>query len=484
MGSYVLWCRIGVVKGARWQFPWWQERKKLGSASGLEVHLKGDAMADAFVARATARDLTVGIMGLGYVGLPLAEAFLEAGFRVLGFDVDAQKVATIEAGKTYIKHIPDARIKAMRATGRLTVFTDAHRLVDADALLMCVPTPLNAHREPDISYVESTAKIIAQHLRPSQLVVLESTTYPGTSEEVVRPILEQKGLRAGEDFAIAYSPEREDPGNVLFNTGSIPKVVGANTDAERRMAVSIYQAITEVVPVSDMKTAEAVKLTENIFRLVNIALVNELKVVYQGMGIDVWEVIDAAKTKPFGFMAFYPGPGLGGHCIPIDPFYLTWKARAHGETTRFIELAGDVVTRMPRYVIEAVADAMSRRLKIAIAGSKVLVVGLAYKKNVDDMRESPSLHLISMLRDRGAEVDYFDPFIPQVPPTRDHPEFAGMRSIEFSPEELAKYSCALISTDHDNVDYALLVMQVPVVVDTRNATKNLPVHLSSKVVKA
>jgi UDP-N-acetyl-D-glucosamine dehydrogenase len=441
-------------------------------------------MADAFVVRATKRDLVIGVIGLGYVGLPLAEAFLEAGFKVLAFDVDDKKVASIKAGKTYIKHIPDARVMAMLGTGRLTVSTDPRQLANADALLMCVPTPLNAHREPDISYVESTAKVIAQHLRPSQLVVLESTTYPGTSEEVVRPILEEKGFRAGEDFAIAYSPEREDPGNAQFNTGTIPKVVGANTEAERRMAVSIYEAITKVVPVSDMKTAEAVKLTENIFRLVNIALVNELKVVFQGMDIDIWEVIDAAKTKPFGFMAFYPGPGLGGHCIPIDPFYLTWKARAYGETTRFIELAGDVVTRMPRHVIEVLSEAMSSRSKIAIAGSKILVVGLAYKKNVDDMRESPSLHLISMLRDRGAEVDYFDPFIPEVPPTRDHPEFAGMRSIGFSAEELAQYHCALISTDHDMVDYELLVKTVPVIVDTRNATKNLSPELLANVTKA
>jgi len=444
----------------------------------------GAAMADAFVARAAKRDLTIGILGLGYVGLPLAEAFLNAGFRVLGFDVDANKVDSILSGQSYIKHIPSERMQAMMATGRLSATIDPAQLAAPDALLMCVPTPLNAHREPDISYVEVTTQTIAQHLRKGQLVVLESTTYPGTSEEVVRPILEKSGLRAGVDFAIAYSPEREDPGNINFSTNSIPKVVGADTDPERRMAKAVYETITQVVEVSNMKTAEAVKLTENIFRLINIALVNELKVVYQGLDIDVWEVIDAAKTKPFGFMAFYPGPGLGGHCIPIDPFYLTWKARAHGEATRFIELAGDVVTGMPRLVIETLAEALSTHSRKAVAGSRILVVGLAYKKNVDDMRESPSLHLISMLRDRGAEVEYYDPFIPQVPATRDHPEFAGMKSIAFNAKTLAAYDCALISTDHDDVDYELLARHVPVIVDTRNATKGLPEDLAAHVVKA
>lgn len=442
------------------------------------------AMAEDFVARGKARDLTIGILGLGYVGLPLAEAFLASGFRVLGFDVDEAKVNKIKKGRTYIEHIPNSRIAAMMKTGRLEVTTDAKRLAAADALLMCVPTPLNIHREPDISYVEQTTKVIAEHLRPGQLVVLESTTYPGTSDEVVKSILETTGLRAGRDFAIAYSPEREDPGNIDFSTSSIPKVVGANTKPELDMATVVYDAITQVVPVPNMKTAEAVKLTENIFRLVNIALVNELKVVFQGMDIDVWEVINAAKTKPFGYMAFYPGPGLGGHCIPIDPFYLTWKARAHGEATRFIELAGDVVTRMPNYVIEALALALSSRSKKAVAGSKILVSGLAYKKNVDDMRESPSLHLIEMLRERGAKVDFHDPHIPVVPVTRDHPEFSGMKSVKLSPKKIASYDCVLISTDHDAVDYAELVRNAKVVVDTRNATAKLPKALLKKVVKA
>jgi UDP-N-acetyl-D-glucosamine dehydrogenase len=442
------------------------------------------AMAADYVAKAAKRDLTIGIMGLGYVGLPLAEAFLGAGFRVLGFDIDDSKIETLKANRTYIEHIPNKRIAAMNATKRFEVTSSDKRLPAADALLMCVPTPLNAHREPDISYVEKTTDLIAKRLRPGQLVVLESTTYPGTSDEVVKVILERTGLQAGRDFAIAYSPEREDPGNVNFSTSTIPKVVGANTPPERDMAVAIYETITKVVPVSDMKTAEAVKLTENIFRLINIALVNELKVVFQGMDIDVWEVIDAAKTKPFGFMPFYPGPGLGGHCIPIDPFYLTWKARAHGEATRFIELAGDVVTNLPKYVIETLTEAMSTQLQKAVAGSRILVVGLAYKKNVDDMRESPSLHLIHMLRERRATVDYYDPHIPSVPKTRDHPEFAGMKSVKLTPKTIASYDCVLISTDHDAVDYEDLARHAPLIVDTRNATAKLPADLRRRVVKA
>jgi len=450
----------------------------------MSIPKTSEAMAAEYVRRARDRNLTIGVMGLGYVGLPLAEAFLHAGFRILGFDIDQNKVDLLSAGRTYIQHIPDDRIIAMKATGRLEVTSDEARLTAADALLMCVPTPLNAHREPDMSYVSETTQMIARHLRPGQLVILESTTYPGTSDEVVKVILEKTGLRAGVDFAIAYSPEREDPGNIDFSTSTIPKVVGANTAPERDMAVSLYEAITKVVPVSDMKTAEAVKLTENIFRLINIALVNELKTVYHGMGIDVWEVIDAAKTKPFGFMAFYPGPGLGGHCIPIDPFYLTWKARAVGETTRFIELAGDVVTRLPKQVIEHLAEAMSTKLHKSVAGSRILVVGLAYKKNVDDMRESPSLHLIHLLRERKATVDYHDPHIARVPVTRDHPEFAGMESVALTPERLKTYDCLLISTDHDALDYETLVRHSKLVIDTRNATHAIPDDLKAKVVKA
>lgn len=442
------------------------------------------AMAAEFERRAAARELTVGILGLGYVGLPLAEGFLGRGFKVLAYDPDAEKIAALQAGRTYIRHIDDARIGAMRDSGRLALTTDPARLAEADALLMCVPTPLNEHREPDLSYVEACARTIAAHLRPGQLVVLESTTYPGTSEELIRPILEAGGLTSGADFALAYSPEREDPGNIQFGATSIPKVVGADTEPERRMAIALYSPLTQVVPVSDLKTAEAVKLTENVFRLVNIALVNELKVVYESLGIDIWEVVEAAKTKPFGYMAFYPGPGLGGHCIGIDPFYLTWKARAHGEATRFIELAGDVVTAMPRRVVGQVSEALSTRLGKAVRGARVLVVGLAYKKNVDDMRESPSLEIIERLRGRGAEVDYYDPFIPHALDMPEHPEVAGMSSIAWSRETLAAYDCAVICTDHDPVDYELLADAVPLVVDTRNATAKLPEALAAKVVKA
>jgi UDP-N-acetyl-D-glucosamine dehydrogenase len=452
--------------------------------AGAEKRPAPAAMAASYVRKAKDRDLTIGVMGLGYVGLPLAEAFLKAGFRVLGFDIDESKIEAIKADRTYIEHIPNKRVAAMNATRRFEVTSSDKRLSVADALLMCVPTPLNAHREPDISYVERTTELVAKRLRPGQLVVLESTTYPGTSDEVVKVILEKTGLKAGRDFAIAYSPEREDPGNINFSTSTIPKVVGANTIPERDMAVAIYETITQVVTVADMKTAEAVKLTENIFRLINIALVNELKVVFQGMDIDVWEVIEGAKSKPFGFMPFYPGPGLGGHCIPIDPFYLTWKARAHGEATRFIELAGDVVTNMPRYVIETLAEAMSTRLQKAVAGSRILVAGLAYKKNVDDMRESPSLHLIHLLRQRQATVDYHDPHIPVVPTTRDHPEFAGMKSVKLTAKTIAAYDCVLISTDHDAVDYEELVRHAPLVIDTRNATVKLSKELRSRVVKA
>ncbi|HEY9216494.1 MAG TPA: nucleotide sugar dehydrogenase, partial [Phenylobacterium sp.] len=427
---------------------------------------------------------TVGILGLGYVGLPLSEGFLGKGFKVLAYDPDAAKLAEIEAGRTFIRHIPDERIAAMRDSGRLALTSDPARLAEADALLMCVPTPLNVHREPDLSFVEACAGTIAAHLRPGQLVVLESTTYPGTSAELIRPILEAGGLKSGADFALAYSPEREDPGNIQFGATSIPKVVGADTEPERRMAIALYSTLTQVVPVSDLKTAEAVKLTENVFRLVNIALVNELKVVFESLGIDIWEVVEAAKTKPFGYMPFYPGPGLGGHCIGIDPFYLTWKARAHGEATRFIELAGDVVTAMPRRVVSHVSEALSAKLGKAVRGSRVLVLGLAYKKNVDDMRESPSLEIIARLRDRGATVDYYDPFIPHALDMPEHPEVAGMSSIAWSAEALAAYDCAVICTDHDAVDYEALANAVPLIVDTRNATARLGGAHADKIVKA
>jgi UDP-N-acetyl-D-glucosamine dehydrogenase len=443
-----------------------------------------DIAAD-WVRRAEQRDLVIGILGLGYVGLPLAEAFVKNGFKVLGFDVDAVKVDAINNNTSYIKHISDERILALNETGRLGVTIDFDRIPEVDALLLCVPTPLNQFREPDLKYVSATCEMIGPRLKRGQLVVLESTTWPGTSEEVMKPILElTSGMRAHEDFAIAYSPEREDPGNPNFSTTSIPKVVGANTDDERRMAVAMYGEITQTVPVKDLKTAEAVKLVENIYRLVNIALVNELKEVFNAMDIDVWDVVDAAKTKPFGFQAFYPGPGLGGHCIPIDPFYLTWKARQFGMSTRFIELAGEVTQNLPKATIEAVAKAMNDRLHKAMSGAKVLVLGLSYKKNIDDLRESPSIHLIELLRARGAKVSYHDPFIPFTGDQPEHPEIADMESVELSPENLATFDCVLIATDHDKVDYERVVRGVPLVVDTRNATAHLIDLYSDKIVKA
>jgi UDP-N-acetyl-D-glucosamine dehydrogenase len=436
--------------------------------------------------KAQSRELVIGVLGLGYVGLPLAQAYCRQGFRVIGFDVSESKVKMLEDGKSFIKHISDNSVQVMRETGRFEATTDLDRLNEPDALLICVPTPLDAHRDPDLAYVVSATEAIAARLRKGQMVVLESTTYPGTSDEVMKPILENtSGLKAGVDFAIAYSPEREDPGNPKFETSTIPKVVGADTPAEKRMAIAVYQAIVpQVVPVSDVRTAEAVKLTENIYRAVNIALVNELKSVYAVMGIDVWEVINAAATKPFGFQAFYPGPGLGGHCIPIDPFYLSWKAREYGLTTRFIELSGEINANMPGIVVQTVAEELSTRLEKSIKSANILLVGLAYKKNVDDMRESPSLTLLEMLEARGANVDYYDPYIPVVPYDHDHAEYEGRKSIEWNTEALKKYDAALIATDHDNVDYDVLLKTIPFAVDTRNATHMISGKLREKIVKA
>lgn len=444
-----------------------------------------EGIADDFVRRCEDRSLVIGILGLGYVGLPLAEAFVKVGFRVIGFDVDRTKIDALHAGRTYIRHIDDARVAAMMATGKLTGTDDFDRIPEADALLMCVPTPLNVHREPDLKYVVSTTEAIAKRLRRGQLVVLESTTYPGTSDEIMIPLLEESaGLKCGRDFAVAYSPEREDPGNPDYSTTSIPKVVGANSDSERRMALALYDTFTQTVPVSDLKTAEAVKLSENIFRLVNIALANELKFVFREMGIDPWEVVNAAKTKPFGYMPFYPGPGIGGHCIPIDPFYLTWKARAYGVATRFIDLAGDITAALPRAVVESVADALSERTQKAVHGASILLVGIAYKKNLDDVRESPAIPIIEQLRRRGASVDYYDPHIPIAPDSHEHPAVNGMRSIPYSADELRKYDCALILTDHDDVHYETLLENVPLVIDTRNATAKLHDVYGDKIVKA
>lgn len=430
----------------------------------------GGALAADFCARVKDRTLTVGIVGLGYVGIPLALSALAKGFRVLGFDIDGKRVQDLNAGVQSIKHIPMDGIVEGRKAGRFEATADFARLGEPDAVLIAVPTPLNKYREPDLSYVVKTAEAIGKTLRRGQLVVLESTTYPGTTNEVMRPALEAaSGLKSGQDFFLAFSPEREDPGNADFSTGNIPKVVGGDGAAALAMADALYSSIVvRTVPVSSTATAEAVKLTENIFRAINIALVNELKVVYAAMGVDVWEVIDAAKTKPFGFMPFYPGPGLGGHCIPIDPFYLTWKAREYDITTRFIELAGQINSRMPYHVVNKLAEALDRTVGKGLSSSRVLVMGIAYKKNIDDMRESPSLKLIELIENRGAHVEYHDPFIPVIPRTREHAELAGRKSAAFDAATLADFDAVLIATDHDGVDYNLLAAHARCVVDTRN----------------
>jgi UDP-N-acetyl-D-glucosamine dehydrogenase len=434
--------------------------------------------------RFIAREATIGVIGLGYVGLPLVGAVAGSGFAVLGFDIDAEKVAQLNAGRSYIRHIPDATIGGWLRGGRFHAVAGFDRLHEADAVLICVPTPLTRHREPDLTYIVSTTEAIAPQLRPGQLIVLESTTYPGTTREVMRPILERGGLKSGVDFFLAYSPEREDPGNTQFSTTKIPKVVGGDGPDALRLVTALYdQFVSGTIPVSSPETAEAVKLTENIFRAVNIALVNELKTVYAAMGIDVWEVIKAASTKPFGFMPFYPGPGLGGHCIPIDPFYLTWKAREYDISTRFIELAGEINTRMPHYVIERLSGALNERFGRSLKGTRILLLGIAYKKNVDDIRESPAFKLIELLEARGASVTYHDPFVPEIPGSREHPEFAGRRSVALAAESLRAVDAALICTDHDGVDYRIVAEYCALVVDTRNACAHAGIA-SANVVKA
>lgn len=413
---------------------------------------------------------TIGIIGLGYVGMPLALAAWTAGFRVIGFDIDREKVDAVNGGKSYLKHIPGEAIAAAVQAERLRATAKISDLSRADAIVICVPTPLTAHREPDLSYVEGTAREIAPHLRRGQLIVLESTTWPGTTIEVIKPILERNGLKSGRDFYLAFSPEREDPGNQDFSTKSIPKVVGGDDPAALKLASAMYGAIVNrTISVSSTKVAEAVKLTENIFRAVNIALVNELKVIYDAMGIDVWEVIEAAKSKPFGYMPFYPGPGLGGHCIPIDPFYLTWKAREYEISTRFIELAGEINISMPRYVVGKLADALNKRYGRGLRDATVLIVGIAYKKNVEDIRESPAFKLIELLEREGAKTAFFDPHVAAIPKTRDHPKLAGRPSIKWDAEAIRGYDAVLIATDHDGVDYATLAKHARLIVDTRNA---------------
>lgn len=414
----------------------------------------------------------VGVIGLGYVGLPLLRAFIRAGFSAIGFDIDETKVQKLNAGESYIGHIPSEWIREWINTGRFEATADMNRLNEPDAILICVPTPLNESRDPDLQYIEGTTQAIARVLRPDQLVVLESTTYPGTTREIMLPVLEQTGLKVGRDFYLAFSPEREDPGNPNFSAERIPKVVGGIESLSTELAVALYShAVVQVIPVSSAEVAEACKILENTYRAVNIAMVNELKVLFQRLGIDIWEVIDAAKTKPFGFQAFYPGPGLGGHCIPIDPFYLSWLARRHGMTTRFIELAGEINTSMPEYVIHQVIRALNEHGK-PLKGSKVCILGMAYKKDVDDPRESPSFALMEMLLDGGAVVTYNDPYIPKLPRMR-HFRVPELTSSELTPEFLADQDCVLIATDHSCYDYEFIVRHAPLVVDTRNATKKV-----------
>jgi UDP-N-acetyl-D-glucosamine dehydrogenase len=410
------------------------------------------------------------VIGLGYVGLPLSLQFARSGVTVLGLDIDANKVDALNQGRSYIKHIAPEGVGDAIKSGTFSASTDFARIKEVSAIIICVPTPLNKNREPDISFIIDTGKRIAQHLQKGMLVVLESTTYPGTTDEDLREVLEVgSGLVAGRDFHLAFSPEREDPGNPDSKVSIIPKVIGGYTPACLEKAKALYsKAIKTIVPVSSCRAAEATKLLENIFRSVNIALVNELKLVYGAMGIDVWEVIQAAKTKPFGFMPFYPGPGLGGHCIPIDPFYLTWKAREYGQNTRFIELAGEVNTAMPTYVVNRTGEALNAQRK-SVNGSRVLVLGLSYKPNVDDDRESPSYVLMDLLKKRGAEVAYYDPYVPVVRPTREHPHWEGTRSVSWNRKTLESFDAVIIATNHQSVSYEELARWSPCIVDTRNA---------------
>ena len=414
----------------------------------------------------------IGIIGLGYVGLPLANAFINAGFNVLGFDVDQAKVDRLAAGESYIKHISSETVSGWLSAGQFEATSDQTRMGEADALLICVPTPLSESRGPDLQYVEGTARAIAAALRPGQLVVLESTTYPTTTRNVVLPLLAESGLSVGSDYFLAYSPEREDPGNPDYSAAGIPKVVGGIDEPSGQVAAALYeQAIVQVVPVGSPEGAEACKILENTYRAVNIALVNELKTLLDRMEIDIWDVINAAKTKPFGFQAFYPGPGLGGHCIPIDPFYLSWLARQQGMTTRFIELAGEVNSEMPTYVVSRLTEFLGET-GTSLQGSRICLLGMAYKKDVDDPRESPSFVLMDLLRDQGVELTYNDPHIPVLPSMRHH-DVPDLSSSELTPEFLASQDCVLIATDHSAYDYDHVVRHARLVVDTRNATGNV-----------
>jgi UDP-N-acetyl-D-glucosamine dehydrogenase len=438
-------------------------------------------MKETLADKIASKKAVVGIMGLGYVGLPLMREYCRGGLKVVGFDVDPEKVKMLNAGKSYIQHIPSSMIKELVSAKKFRATTNMKELRKVDAIIICVPTPLTKTRDPDMKYIVSTAEAISPNIQKGQLVILESTTYPGTTREVVKPILERSGLKAAKDFYLAFSPEREDPGRKDFSTATIPKVVGADDPVSRDLACKLYgSAIKTIVPVSSTDVAESAKLLENIYRCVNIAMVNELKMLFDRMGIDVWEVINAAKTKPFGFQAFYPGPGLGGHCIPIDPFYLTWKAREFEMATRFIELAGEINTGMPHYVVTRTMEALNEHGK-SMKNAKILVMGLAYKKDVDDLRESPSINLIEILRKHGAKVDYNDPHIAKTPVQREHN--LGMTSKALSAKMLASYDAVVIATDHTAYDYNMIVKNAKLVIDTRNATVKVK-QGRNKIVKA
>jgi len=416
------------------------------------------------------KDAVIGVIGLGYVGLPLVKTFLKVGFQVVGFDVDPKKVSLLNRSRSYIKHVTGKDLKPFIAEKKFRATADFKALSKADVIIICVPTPLDAHRNPDLSYVLNTTETIASCLRKGQLIVLESTTYPGTTEEQMLPMLESTGLKVGTDFYLAYSPEREDPGNETYSTAKIPKVIGGVTANCRRIAKAVYdQIVVMTVPVSSPGVAEATKLLENIFRSVNIALVNEMKIILERMGIDVWEVIQAASTKPFGYMPFFPGPGYGGHCIPVDPFYMAWKAKEVDHPTRFIELAGEINTYMPYYVVSKTVEELNRKKK-PIYGAKILVLGIAYKKDVDDQRESPSLKIISLLQEKGARVSYNDPYVPESKGHRDYPGLS-LRSILLGEKMLKRFDAVIIATNHSVYDYDWIVRNSSLVLDTRNAVK-------------
>ncbi|MFC3321444.1 nucleotide sugar dehydrogenase [Mesorhizobium cantuariense] len=424
---------------------------------------------DRLLNRISTRAAQVGVIGLGYVGLPLSVAIARAGFPVSGFDIEARKVESLNNGQSYIEAVTSTALAGHVASGRFRATVDFAELAVSDVIIICVPTPLTKHREPDLSFVRNTAATIAKHLRLGQLIVLESTTYPGTTDDVIKPILEETGLQSKIDFFLGFSPEREDPGNRSFEVSTIPKVVAGDGIEAATLVKAFYQSVVKtVVPVSSTATAEAVKLTENIFRSVNIALVNELKVVLGAMGIDIWEVIEAAKSKPFGYMPFYPGPGLGGHCVPIDPFYLTWKAREYELPTRFIELAAEINTAMPRHVVDELAKALDRRCGKALSRSRILIIGLAYKKNVPDIRESPSLRLIELIEEWGGKAEFHDPHVTEIPTTREHMAIKGRRSVELTEAALKDFDAVVVATDHDAIDYQAIADHAPLIVDTRN----------------